>query len=488
MQLQPRTQILARGTGRRVSVPVAIVAGSLLLGALSLLLPSAPTYDPFAWIIWGREILHLDLNTVDGPSWKPLPVIVTTLTAPLGEASPFIWVAVAHAGALAAVALAWLLAARIARNHAAGFAAAAALLLMPWWIRNGALGNSEGIMVALVFATVLAHLDGRRGWAFTWAIGAALLRPEVWPFLGLYVLFLLYEDRGRLAWIAGGLATLPVLWLGPELWGSGNAFRASDRAQNPNSDSPAFADNPALEVTKDALGAAPALAVAGFAAAIAVAAAVVVTARRQAAGAPPRWTERLPSRTDALAALVLGLLAAAWIALVAVMTVRGFSGNQRYLIVPVALIIVVGAVGLTWLVQAASTSALPAVATAVVALALGAAFVVPDADALGPTLRGVEYQADLYHDLGTLIDDAGGKERLERCGDLYTGPFLVPQVAWRMGVHGSDVSLRPRSPAVVFHVRTVERGYVAPPLNRAAEHVLARRGHWALTADCPPQR
>ena len=104
-----------------------------------------------------------------GPSWKPLPVIVTTLTAPLGEASPYIWVAVARAGAIAAVALAFLLAARLAgtgRRRRRGRRASA---LMDWHIRNGALGNSEGLMVALVLGAVLAHLQrparaGRSRW------------------------------------------------------------------------------------------------------------------------------------------------------------------------------------------------------------------------------------------------------------------------------------------------------------------------------------
>ena len=40
----------------RASTAAAIVVGSLVLGFLSLLLPSAPTYDPWSWIIWGREI------------------------------------------------------------------------------------------------------------------------------------------------------------------------------------------------------------------------------------------------------------------------------------------------------------------------------------------------------------------------------------------------------------------------------------------------
>jgi hypothetical protein len=479
MLLQTRSLTLSRGASVRVSLPVAIVAGSLLLGFLSLLLPSSPTYDPLAWIIWGREISQLDLNTVDGPSWKPLPVILTTITAPLGEASPFIWVAVARAGAIAAVVLAFLAAARLA-GPVAGAAAAGGLALMDWHIRNGALGNSEGLMVALVLGALLAHTRGRRGWAFALAIGAALLRPEAWPFLGVYVLWLLYEDRHRWRWIVPGLASLPILWLGPELWGSGNAFRASDRAQNPNPNSPAFADNPALEVVKNAIGLAPAAAVTG--AALAVGLALLAL---QARGT---LRERLPDRDRALTVLVLAVLAAAWIALVAVMTVRGFSGNSRYLLVPAALIIVIGAAGIVWAVRALAprVAALPAAALAAAAAALIALFALPDADRLEHTLVGIEYQADLYHDLGRLVDDAGGPARLRECGHAFTGPFLVPAVAWHLKLHSTDVDLVPETPAVIFHVRTTEHARIAPPPADARPNVLGREGHWLLTADCAP--
>src|SRR5690349_22767192 len=53
-----------------------LTAGCGAIAALSLLLPSALTYDPMSWLIWGREIAHLDLSTTYGPSWKPLPVAV----------------------------------------------------------------------------------------------------------------------------------------------------------------------------------------------------------------------------------------------------------------------------------------------------------------------------------------------------------------------------------------------------------------------------
>ena len=34
-----------------------LLAGCLALAALTLLAPSSPSYDPFAWIVWGRELV-----------------------------------------------------------------------------------------------------------------------------------------------------------------------------------------------------------------------------------------------------------------------------------------------------------------------------------------------------------------------------------------------------------------------------------------------
>ena len=68
---------------------LAVVA--LLIGALSLLIPSTPSYDPWAWIVWGREIVHLKLHTTGGPSWKPLPMLFTVPFALFGNAEPNLW-------------------------------------------------------------------------------------------------------------------------------------------------------------------------------------------------------------------------------------------------------------------------------------------------------------------------------------------------------------------------------------------------------------
>ena len=84
------------------------------LAALSLIGPHSATYDPWAWLVWGREITHLDLVTTTGPSWKPLPVIFTTPFSLLGDsAAPVLWLLVARAGGLLAIAMAYRLAARL---------------------------------------------------------------------------------------------------------------------------------------------------------------------------------------------------------------------------------------------------------------------------------------------------------------------------------------------------------------------------------------
>ena len=126
-------------TGGRFYVVLAAVA--LVIAALSLLLPSTPSYDPWAWLVWGREIVHLRLHTIAGPSWKPLPVIFTTLFAPLGNAAPDLWLVVARAGAVMAAVMcfkvAWRLTGRLLGVRAgAGSRAGAA------GSRAGAAGES----------------------------------------------------------------------------------------------------------------------------------------------------------------------------------------------------------------------------------------------------------------------------------------------------------------------------------------------------------
>ena len=102
--------------------------GCLALSALTLFLPSVPTYDPWAWIIWGREIANADLVTTTGPSWKPLPVIFTTPFSLAGDdGAPLLWLWIARAGGILAFAMAFRLGKRLAGPVAGVIAAGVAL-------------------------------------------------------------------------------------------------------------------------------------------------------------------------------------------------------------------------------------------------------------------------------------------------------------------------------------------------------------------------
>src|SRR3954466_11637319 len=103
-----RSTTAARPAGLAVVVGVCTA-----LALLSLTLPTTATYDPWAWLIWGREVIHLDLDTNFGPSWKPLPVVFTALFALVPSAAPALWVAVARAGALVAIVLSFRLGRRL---------------------------------------------------------------------------------------------------------------------------------------------------------------------------------------------------------------------------------------------------------------------------------------------------------------------------------------------------------------------------------------
>ena len=443
----------------------------IALTALSFLAPSAPTYDPWSWIIWGREIVHLDLSTVEGPSWKPLPVLLTTPFALFGDLAPDLWLFVARAGALAGVLFTFRLARRLG-GIPAGAAAAAAYALAPWTVRNAAMGNSEGLLVALALAAVDRHLDGRTRAAFVLAIGAALLRPEVWPFVGLYGLWLLWRAPRLRGLVLAGFGSLPVLWLLPEWWGSGDPLRAMHRAQDPRPNSPAFADNPVRAVLEqfDLMLTRP-----FWIGLIALAVAMIV---------------RRPGRREAQIVAALALGAAVWVAEVAVMTSDGFSGNIRYLILPAAVMWILAGTGIGWLARAALGERAVrggafAVALAVVA---AAAFAWPTRETLPLDREALEFQAVRSQALGPVVAQAGGAERLLACGEPYTGPFQVPLVAWHLRVHIDRVLLEPKRPGVVVRTQSNPGVPPGPPLDgvggEAGVQTFAIGGGWRIVGAC----
>jgi hypothetical protein len=155
---------------------VRLIPVCIGLAAASLLVPAAPGYDAWAWLIWGRELWDGALSTAEGPAWKPLPVAVTAILAPFGDGAPALWLVIARAGAIAAVVLAFVVGRRLAtvgsdptrsargsdpRGVAVGLAAALGVLLTGGFVRHAAVGDAEPLLVALALGALDRALAGR---------------------------------------------------------------------------------------------------------------------------------------------------------------------------------------------------------------------------------------------------------------------------------------------------------------------------------------
>ena len=179
------------------------------------------------------------------PSWKPLPVLFTTPFSFAGEAAPALWLVVSRTGALLALAMAARLAARWSPGRLrwlAGCTAAAGLLLVHEYLRRSAVGNVEPLMVAFGLLAIERHLDGHRRQALALGALAALVRPEIWPFLGAYCVHLWFADRRARALIVSAISLIALLWFGGALWGSGDAFQSSHVVLTPGRPTPRRAD------------------------------------------------------------------------------------------------------------------------------------------------------------------------------------------------------------------------------------------------------
>ncbi len=478
-----------RGVGevKRLGILWVILA-CLAIAAVTLLFPSTPTYDPWAWLLWGREILHLDLVTDGGPSWKPLPVIFNVPFSLFGAgAEPYLWMWIARAGAVLSLAMSFRLARRVVGPGPAGLIAggfAAAFLLTTYqYVRDSMLGNSEALLAAIFLWAFERHLDGRRDHALYLGFAAALLRPEVWPFLGIYGIWLWFDDSElRLRLVLLALA-IPVLWFGPELWGSGQPFRASSRATKPNPGSAAFADHPGLEVAKRFLQRTVIPLQVATLLAVATAAVSFVRARREAA------------------TLWLFGIGVAWILLVAFMTEHGYAGNQRYLVVTTAAVCVLGGIGVARVFQAVEAGVTRLSGNARTGFAVAAGIFVVGLIGLSPviknkvdnvrvTLDELRYEASLWQTLPGAVEKAGGRERLLACGNVYSGPFQTQMVAFEMGLHGIEVGdVRPLkdhkppispAPGVIFRTHTVPDGPLVASVDDGRFRQVGRSGRWQV--------
>jgi hypothetical protein len=455
--------------------PALAVGAALVLAAASLALPYFPVYDPWAWLVWGRELAHWSLDTTGGPSWKPLPVLIDAPLSLLGGAAPDAWLLIARAGWICAPLLAGLLAARLSGEEAgrwrwvaAAVAAGSVALTADSFtppLRQFTGGLSEPLLVALVLGAIWAALDERPAWSLALSTAAALLRPEVWPFLALWA-FYASRDHPRLRAAAIAVAILiPLAWFVPDIVGAGNPLEGGETAR--------------------AGGIEPldALAVLGRTLAAPLAACWIGLALLL-------WRER-DDLDPPLKVLLAGAIA--WILLVALMAVAGFAGLPRFLAPATAVVAVLGSVGLArtaantksagpfnrYATQRSGGTLSPrrqrvlvtaALLLAVAGFAWRATQVPGDLDVVQRQTRSVNHLFDLV--------DKTGKAPLLACQDRARMTRVREQtaLAWKLEEPISTVPFR-RNPHYGIALST-------KPLPQG--NVIARAGTWRATVlPCP---
>ena len=491
---------------------LGLAAVCLLVGALSLLVPSTPSYDPWSWLLWSRQIVHGHLViTTGGTSWKPLPMIFTIPFALFGNAAPDLWLVVARAGALAAVVMVFRLSSRLTRQvtglfgevAAEGRVAALAPALLAGvigavslalsasggFVSSNALGYSEGLAAALLLIAVERLIDGEPRQAFIVGFFVALDRPEIWLFWGPLGLWLLWKDRRARVLVLGSAVLMLVAWFLPVYLGCGSVSCSVSRAVHPRSNSLAFASDPfTAELTKAAWPT-MLLRIKVVAALVVLAVAVIVwrTWRRDSPAG-----RRTPANHARIIAALLGVGGAAWFVVIAIMTQAGFSGNNRYLVLGAALVDICGAIGYgwaawelailmsRWLGRArdagrASVSAVlrwGSVALLALVFMLGPNWIGSNLISIPRTHGSLVYQAHLREDLTAAVREAGGPGALLKCGgkpaSVMTEGFQVPMVAWTLGVHTLRIQappsqiVGPPGPTVILQTRAQSNSTLLP--------------------------
>src|SRR5947209_750809 len=312
----------------RMAVPrdhpflVATVACAALAALSAAVLPTVPSYDPWSWVVWGKEVFdpHLSFFVGGGPSWKPLPVVFTAVFGLFGGAAPTLWVIAARAGGLLGLVAAYRLAGRLVPERGwrivAGLIAIAGVVLTQDWVYYMFRGTSEPMLIGASLWAIDRHLDRHYASAFLLGVAISLLRPEAWPLIGVYAIWLWIREPGLRVLVVAGLVAIPVGWFVPPWISTGQPLLAASHAHQYNGH---LGSNPFTEVLRRGadLQVLPAL----------VLGAVAVLLSLLAAPRPLRW-QTLEAR-DRLTLSLAGLIVVWW-AIVVGMTLVGYPGLERF--------------------------------------------------------------------------------------------------------------------------------------------------------------
>ncbi len=430
---------------------VAVAAGLLVVAAILIVWArTRPGYDPYGWLVWGHQTLHGSLNLGGAPSWKPLPFLFTVPYALAGHDALWLWMLTAVTSALAGAVFAGRIAYRITRDSAspaggtgaggtgdgaagddriarwapaaAAVFAGGALLGIEGYLHYVLSAQSDPVIVTLCLAAIDMVLCGRHRWALACAVLAALGRPEVWPFLGLYAIWAWVRIPPMRWMIVAGLALVGFMWFGiPEITNgrpdiSGQLAMHSPRELHQGKITGTIGRFTELQYLPVMLAALIGVAFA--------------------------------ARRGRRVVLTLAAGVVLWVIVEIAFALHGFPALPRYMFEAAGVVAVLAGVGIGGLIGELPSLAprLPRWSGVAVAAVL-AIVLVP-----GAVSRARVERRDLRHERGrtdqinllaTTIDALGGYRHVRACGDPVTEVEYASVLAWLTDLDVGDVGYRP---------------------------------------------
>jgi hypothetical protein len=437
------------------SAAIALIAFSTLL---VLWAGTRPGFDPYGWLVWGHQTLHGTLDTNAAPSWKPLPYLFTVPYALAGHYELRLWMITSAAVALSGMGFAGRIVYKLTDPPperrwpaivAAVFAGLAVLGLQQYghYILSS---QSDPMIVSLCLGAIDCHLYERPRAAFVLGGLAALGRPEAWPFLGLYSLWL-WRRRPAARWLlAGGVVVIALLWFGIPALTSRTAFVAASNALDSG-----------RRLTSDQVGGT----ISRFlglnelplelAALIGVGIAFV----------------RRDRVTLALAAGVV-----AWVVIEIGFALHGWPGLARYMFEPAGVLIVLAGVAVgRLLTDRARWPAVPSWVGAALVLLLVVSLVPAAISHIRIEHRDMREQrlrtAEINH-LPRVVGSLGGAARVRGCGEPLTRLEYQTMLAYTLGENVNQVGFKygqaiaHGNPIVLFTPKPTGVGWVVQALHQ----------------------
>jgi hypothetical protein len=408
---------------------VAIAAALLALALLVVLwAKTRPGYDPYGWLVWGRQTIlgHLDTNAA--PSWKPLPYLFTLPYALFGHYQLWLWMVTSVAISLSGV----IFAARIAYKltdappdrrwgaYVAGAFAGAALLGITDYMHYVLSAQSDPLIASLCLGAVDCHLSKRPRWAFALLVLASLGRPEVWPFIAAYAIWAWLKVPAMRWMVVAGAVVVLALWFGVPGLTSRSFFQAGSNA---------LGSGRAIHGDK------------------------ITGITSRFFGLHETSLELLALLSVGLAVLhrdratlVLAGAAVAWVIVEIAFALHGWPGVPRYMFPAAAAMVVVAGVGVGRLLTTPPqlTSALGLVGLVLVAAAI-ISLVPPalsDARAEHKDLVAQRARTKEIGQLSGAINRLGGAARLRGCGEPLTRLEYQSILAWNLDINVATVGFK----------------------------------------------